>query len=135
MWHCAKNVTPDIPKLREIILIFLFPNFFPWIFPWFFYNKNNKFKGKEKIHNSIIQLESRSNKPKIKFEQTIHSHVLSDYINSTDICTLLLYKDYVEWKKHIVISKKQVSIFDLEKESLFTMTRKAWDKVYSNEQN
>ena len=46
----------------------------------------------------------------------------------------ILYKDFVEWKQHIVISKKEVSIFDLEKELLFTMKRKVWDKI-SNTKN
>lgn len=93
------------------------------------YSKSNKFKNKEKIHNSLVQLQWKSEDPEKQIEQTIHSHVLSDYINSTDICTLLLYKNFIDWKKHIVISKKQVSIFDVEGESLFTLTTKAWKKI------
>ena len=86
------------------------------------YNKKNKFKKKEKIHNSLIEFPYKS-------DVTFHSHVLSNYINSTDICTLLLYKDFVEWKQHYVVSKKYVSIFDLEKEDLIILTRKDWEKM------
>jgi hypothetical protein len=58
------------------------------------YNKKNKLVKKEKIHNSLLEYPYKTEGP------TYHSHVLSDLITSTDICTLLLYKDYVEWKQH-----------------------------------
>jgi hypothetical protein len=99
------------------------------------YNKKNNFVKKEKIHNSILQFPYKSEDKDNPTVSTFHSHVVTEYISSTDICTLLLYKNYVEWNQHTVMSKKQVSIFDLEKESLFVMKRKAWDKIYSNEKN
>lgn len=98
------------------------------------YDKTNNLKDKSKIHNSILQFPYKSEDDKNPIESTIHSHVVADYISSTDICTFLLYRDYVEWKQHIVISDKQVSIFNLERESLFTMKRKDWEKI-SNKEN
>lgn len=95
------------------------------------YDKKNNFKDKAKIHNSILQFPYKSD-GESPMETTIHSHVITDYISSTDICTLLLYKDYVEWKQHIVISEKKVSIFNLEKETLFTMKTKDWKKLNDN---
>jgi len=99
------------------------------------YDKKNEFKKKEKIHNTILQFPYTSENKENPTVSTIHSHIITEYISSTDICTLLLYKKYVEWNQHIVMSEKEVSIFDLEKESLFTMKRKAWEKIYSNEKN
>ncbi|WP_303317331.1 hypothetical protein Q4Q34_01380 [Flavivirga abyssicola] len=99
------------------------------------YDKKNEFKKKEKIHNSILQFPNASEDKENPTVSTIHSHVITEYISSTDICTLLLYKNYVEWNQHIVISEKEVSIFNLEKESLFTMKRKAWEKIYNNEKD
>jgi hypothetical protein len=93
------------------------------------YDKNNKFDEKMKIHNSILQFPYNSGDKENKTVETFHSHIVTEYISSTDICTLLLYKNYVEWNKHIVMSKKEVSIFDMEKETLFTMKRKAWEKI------
>lgn len=93
------------------------------------YDKKNKFDEKMKIHNSILQFPYNSGDKENKTVETFHSHVVTEYISSTDICTLLLYKNYVEWNKHIVMSKKEVSIFDMEKETLFTMKRKAWEKI------
>lgn len=95
------------------------------------YDKNYNFVSKERIHNSMVALPAKAD-PKDKadtIEATIHSHVISDLIDPTDICTLLLYKELVDWKMHYVISKNFVSIFDLEKETLVVMSRKAWDKI------
>ena len=99
------------------------------------YNSKNEFVDKSKIHNSILQFAYKSENKDNPTVSTIHSHVITDYISSTDICTLLLYKDYVEWKQHIVTSDKEVSIFDLEKETLFAMKRKAWEKIYNSEKS
>lgn len=95
----------------------------------FKYNNDNKFLSKEKLHNPLIQLAFNSKDSTNPSTATIHSHVLSELITSTDICTLLLYKDFVEWKSHIVISKNYVSIFDMQKEILVIMTTKAWKKI------
>ncbi len=99
------------------------------------YNNKNKLVKKEKLHNSLLQYQYKSDDPENKMSSTFHSHTLSDLITSTDICTLLLYKDYVEWKQHYVISGKYVSIFDLNKESLVVMKRKDWDKITELQKN
>lgn len=93
------------------------------------YNKKNKFKKKNKLHNSILEFSFKSENKDNPTVSTIHSHTITKHITSTDICTLLLYKDYIEWKQHIVISDKEVSIFNLENENLFVMKRKAWEKI------
>lgn len=92
------------------------------------YNNNNKFVKEEKFHHSLIQLPAQSKNRKAKLESTTHTNVMNDYIDATDICTLLLYKDFVEWKKHIVLSEKQVSVFMLDTELIYTMSRKEWDQ-------
>lgn len=94
-----------------------------------YYNKKNELLKKEKIHNSMLQFPFTSENKESPLTSTFHSHILSEYISSTDICTLLLYKDYVEWNQHTVISEKKVSIFDLENEMLFTMDRKVWESI------
>ncbi len=99
------------------------------------YDKKNEFKKKKKIHNSILQFPYTSGDKENPTVSTIYSHAITEYISSTDICTLLLYKNYVEWNQYIVMSEKKVSIFDLEKESLFTMKRKTWEKIYNTEKD
>ena len=99
------------------------------------YNKKNKFVKKERLHNSLLQFQGKSDNPENPITSTHHSHVLSDLITSTDICTLLLYKNFVEWKQHYVISKKYVSIFDLNRESLAVITTKVWNQINELQKN
>jgi hypothetical protein len=91
------------------------------------YDSQNKFISRKKIHNSMIQLPAKNDTMDVT--ATMHSHVISKFIDPTDICTLLLYKDFVDWKQHLVISKKYVSIFDLDKQNLVILKRKTWDKI------
>lgn len=97
------------------------------------YNNRNNLRNKSKIHNSILHFPATSSEDEKMIQTTYHSHVVTEYISSTDICTLLLYRDHVEWKKHIVVSENQVSIFDMELETLNTMKTKDWEKL--NEEN
>jgi hypothetical protein len=93
------------------------------------FDKKNRIKKEEKLHNSLLQFPYTSGDPEKKLESTRQSHVVSDLITPTDICTLLLYRDFVEWDTHYVISKKYVSIFNLKLFSLGVLTRKAWDNI------
>ena len=92
------------------------------------YDEHNNLVSRHKIHNSLIEL-SAGTSGDTSVVATMHSHVLSEIIDPTDICTLLLYKDYITWKKHYVLSSDYVSIFDIEKQDLVIMKRKDWDKL------
>ena len=92
------------------------------------FDKNNNLKGKKSLHKNIIPIEYDD---KTKDVVTIHSHLKTtgDLITSTDLCTIMLYEKYANWKQHIVISKKNVSLWDCKKDELVVMTRKAWEKI------
>lgn len=96
------------------------------------FNKKNEITSRKKLHNNIIVLEYESGE---KTVTTMHNHneVTGDLITPTDICTLLLYGKFTNWRQHIVMGKNKVSIWNCEKESLFVMKRKAWDKIYNQE--
>ncbi|MBN1952208.1 MAG: hypothetical protein JW801_13490 [Bacteroidales bacterium] len=93
------------------------------------YDKANNFKKQKKIHNSLLQFSYEGSGNAEDKALTYHSHVLSEAIDVTDICTLLLYRNYLKWDQHYVISKKYVSIFDMKAGQLVIMKRKAWDKL------
>ena len=92
------------------------------------YNKKNNLTEKKKLHNSLISLPYSDSETEIT--TTMHSHVISEIIDPTDICTLLLYKEYVDWNQHIVVGKDYVSIFDMDKETLLILDREAFEKIY-----
>jgi hypothetical protein len=56
---------------------------------------------------------------------SIHSHVLEDqpFITSTDICSFLLYKDFIKLSNHVVVSENYICIFDVVKETLMIVPK------------
>ncbi len=99
------------------------------------FNKNNELKDKRRLHKNII-----STPYKLQDGQgtvtAMHTHLpeTGDLITATDVCTLMLYGKFTQWGQYYVISEKNVSIWDCRKNELsLVMTRKAWDKIYSNQ--
>ncbi|MFN8251902.1 MAG: hypothetical protein U0V75_08455 [Ferruginibacter sp.] len=66
----------------------------------------------------------------------MHTHLgeTGDFITATDICTLMLYARFANWQQHMVISENYVSIWDCKQNSLFAITRKAWDRIYADQE-
>lgn len=95
------------------------------------YDKKNKLKSKTKLHNSLITLQTETPRA----VASMHTHIISDFIDPTDICTLLLYREYTNWRQHYVINKKYVSVFDLDEVSLVIMTREEWNNARSDNQS
>ncbi len=94
------------------------------------FSQNNEILKKESLHNSMISLPIKGTN---KIESTLHSHILSDFINSTDICTLLLNKEFVQWKSHIVMSKDYFSVFNLKDETLSIFTKEEFNALKKTE--
>lgn len=87
-----------------------------------YYAKNGDYIKQEKIHNSYIPTPA-GNKNKSVL-QAVHSHVLNDYISSTDICSVLLYKRFITWNQLIVMGRNFTSIWDVQSNKLKIITTK-----------
>ena len=81
------------------------------------FDEKNKLKSKKSLHKNIIPIEYSAD---TKEAVTMHSHLKStgDLITSTDLCTIMLYEKYASWKQHIVISDRNVSLWDCEEDNL-----------------
>jgi hypothetical protein len=64
-----------------------------------------------------------------KITQHTHSQGISNLITPTDIATLLLYKNLVQWDEHHVIGKKYVSIFTLTDRKLDVLPIQDYEKI------
>ena len=90
------------------------------------YNTKNELIKKEKLHKSVIPSYFTYDGQQVT--SSVHSHVLHEYITSTDICTLLLYKEFSKWKSSEVLGREHYSILDIENETLEIITREEYDK-------
>lgn len=101
------------------------------------YSNENKFLSRKKLHSHLISLPMKAVPHDTLEVWTAHPHTeeSSAFISSTDICILLLYSQFTNWKKHIVFSSGYVSLFDMEKKTLTLLTRKAFEKIYERQIN
>ena len=96
-----------------------------------FDNQDNLLSKKE-IHQNLIPIEFEKGQNAVA---SVHSHApeTGDFITPTDICTLMLYAKFAEWKRHIVISDNYVSIWNCEAETLVIITREEYDRMVEEE--
>ena len=92
----------------------------------FKYRLDGEFKDFIFIHNNQIPMPYE--KPSDS-EVTIHTHANrnSDFISALDIANIIVCKDKLKWKKHLVVSKNYVSIFDLDSLTLTIELKKDYE--------
>lgn len=84
------------------------------------FDKNNKLLEKKKLHNNLIPIIFADEKEGVEVEGSMHNHSADsgDFITATDICTLMLYARFTNWKTHNVISEKYLNIWNCETNEL-----------------
>lgn len=100
------------------------------------FDKNNKLKSSKRLHRNIIPISYKAVSDSTKEEVTMHSHLpeTGDYITATDICTLMLYEKFTNWKQHNVISDKYLCIWNCKENSLYVITRKVMEKIMEDQE-
>ena len=96
------------------------------------FNSRNQLKSRVKLHESLVTIPFNENTGTNNNRTTFHSHASkkTQLISSTDICTLLLYRNYIHWKYHMVTSKRFVSVWNVETGTLMIFKRKDYMKSF-----
>ena len=96
------------------------------------FDKNNKLLSKKALHNNIISIDYKPQDG--EDAKTIHSHLpeTGDFITATDICTLMLYEKFAKWKNHSVVSKKYMSIWNCQTDTLNIIPMDVIKKINDN---
>ena len=91
------------------------------------FDKNSELRGWKAIHQSIIPVEYGVNNVYNSSEiaATAHEHGegTDELISATDICNLLLYQKFTNWKQHMVIGKDLVSIWNCSTSDFRTLKK------------
>ena len=97
------------------------------------FDKKNVLIKKQPLHKNILPINYTEAKDEAV---TMHTHLAEtgDYITATDICTLMLYEKFAKWKQHIVVSKNYVCMWDCKTDQLVTLTQKAWERIYKDQE-
>ncbi len=92
-----------------------------------FFDESNRLTSKRRIHNALINLTDLRQEKEKKVEFSMHNHIISEYIDATDICTLLLYKFMLVEDQHLVFSEKYVSLFNIKDQTLTIIPREVFE--------
>lgn len=87
-----------------------------------YYNQDGEFINQTQIHKSYIPTQTSDKFQGNTLTQSMHTHVVSEFISSTDICNVLLHKEEIKWKELIIFGKNYVSIWNIASSSLKIMT-------------
>lgn len=92
------------------------------------FDQQDNLKDKVEIHRNLIPIEFEKGQNAVG---AMHSHLseTGDFITPTDICTLMLYAKFAEWKLHIVMSQRYVSIWNCDTETLTLMTKDDYNRL------
>lgn len=95
------------------------------------FDEANKWQTTRALHQNTIPLNYREEKDDEPIT-TVHHHsgCAASCLTATDISTVMLYGKCANWKKHMVISKSYVSIWDCEKDELVTLSVKDWERQH-----
>lgn len=93
------------------------------------FDKDNNVVSKEALHKSLVPISYQGRDGLAK--ASIHSHIdgKSEFITVTDICTLMLYQDFIPWDRHYVLSSRYVSVWNCKTNSLNIITREEFDRL------
>lgn len=94
------------------------------------FDSQNNIVTKKQLHKNILPFEYSNKKDEEQFGG-VHTHLpeTGDFITATDICTLMLYGKFANWKQHIVVGKNYVSLWSCQSNTLGIMSREAWEKI------
>ncbi|AYB32671.1 hypothetical protein D4L85_19745 [Chryseolinea soli] len=97
------------------------------------FDDKNELRNTKRLHHNLIRTDY--GKPGEVAVSAMHTHVpeTGDLITATDICTLMLYAKFARWRTYYVLSQKNVSIWDCEKDQLIVMTKEAFEKIGKSE--
>lgn len=101
------------------------------------FDQDNKLILKKQLHKNIIPIYYGGEEEKDKqIEGAMHSHLpeTGDFITSTDICTLMLYEKFANWKTHNVVSKKYLNIWNCETDQLTVISMDAVEKINKDQE-
>lgn len=89
------------------------------------FDKKLNFESRKKLHNDIIPIEYKTQDGDYTRE-TIHSHndETGPYMTSTDVCTLMLYSKFTQWKQHTVFSKEYTNFWNCQENQLYILPTK-----------
>jgi hypothetical protein len=100
------------------------------------FDNNNKLLTKKQLHKNIIPTEYGKSEDGKEVVGAMHSHLpeTGDFITATDICTLMLYEKFANWKTYNVVSEKYLNTWNCETDQLTVIPMKTVEKINKDQE-
>jgi len=100
------------------------------------FDNNNKLLTKKQLHKNIIPTEYGKSEDGKEVVGAMHSHLpeTGDFITATDICTLMLYEKFANWKTYNVVSEKHLNTWNCETDQLTVIPMKTVEKINKDQE-
>ncbi|MDX1908158.1 MAG: hypothetical protein SF053_14070 [Bacteroidia bacterium] len=98
------------------------------------FDANNQLVHSTALHQDLIAVRFDPDNAEEVLSFHTHAANTSELITATDICTLMLYSRFTQWKQHSVVSKKYISIWNCQTQDLVVLTHKALKRIQKHQQ-
>lgn len=100
------------------------------------FDSNNKLLTKKQLHKNIIPIEYGKSVDGKEVVGSVHSHLpeTGEFITATDVCTLMLYAKFANWKTHNVVSKEYLNIWNCETNTLTVIPMNTVEKINKDQE-
>ena len=93
------------------------------------FTPKGKLKSRRACHNNFIPIPTKSSSPKGNAAMHRHEGDTCPYITASDICLLLLYRDFCTWQVHLVVSENYVSWFSMDDQKLQILPKEKFEEL------
>ena len=98
------------------------------------FDENSKLISRKRLHDEILPAQaSHSHSGKGKYGPIhFHKEGYNEFITATDVCTIMLYKKFTNWKQFNFLSKNYVSVWNCENNelSVFSLQEKSNNHLF-----
>ncbi len=100
------------------------------------FDSTNKLLTKRQLHKNILPIEYGKSVDGKELVGTVHSHLpeTGEFITATDVCTLMLYGKFANWKTHNVVSKEYLNIWNCETNTLTVIPLNTLEKINKDQE-
>lgn len=100
------------------------------------FDSDSKLLSKKKLHQNLIPVLYGNEAEGVEVEGSVHNHTAEsgDFITATDICTLMLYARFTNWKTHNVVSEKYLNVWNCETNQLTVVPMGTVKKIVEDQE-
>jgi hypothetical protein len=97
-------------------------------------NSNDFTVSRRRLHKSLVWTPFAGQNAQGEYSQSMHKHLLDDGVfTASELCMLMLYRNYYPWKISVAIGNTYYSQYDKESDYYLLLTTEAIKKIWNHQ--